>query len=142
MSDLTRFHEAQKDSYETALAEMKRGRKSSHWMWYIFPQLKGLGRSGMAEYYGISCIQEARDYLNDPVLRERLIQISQAVLQADSDDAAVVMGVPDNMKLRSCMTLFREADPSISVFSAVLDKFFRGEVDRRTLDLLAGQKGL
>lgn len=136
MSDLKRFHEAQQYDYEIALAEIKRGRKSSCWMWYIFPQLTGLGYSSMAQYYGISNLQEAKDYLNDEVLRKRLIDISEALLKVESDNATEVMGIPDDKKLKSSMTLFSAAAPDIKVFSDVLDKFFWGERDHYTLKLL------
>ena len=104
--NLERFHCAQESSYPTALAEIRAGRKSSHWMWYIFPQMKGLGYSSMAAYYGIDGLEEAKVYLNDPVLRSRLVEISSALLKLPGSDAGAVMGYPDNLKLRSSMTLF------------------------------------
>ncbi len=122
--DLSRFHKAQARDYKTALSEIRSGRKRSHWMWYIFPQIKGLGHSDMADYYGISNLEEAKDYLADPILKERLTEISSALLALDSRDAKAVMGVPDNLKLRSCMTLFAIADPDEEVFQKVLDKFY------------------
>ena len=136
MSDLSRFHKAQEYDYAEALAEIRRGRKTSHWIWYIFPQLVGLGRSPMVEYYGIQGLQEAVDYLKDPVLGSRLIEISEALLALDSCNPLEVMGAPDDLKLRSSMTLFREADPGCEVFGKVLDKFYHGKPDRRTLKLL------
>ncbi len=136
MSDLSRFHEAQKHSYRTALAEIRRGRKCSCWMWYIFPQLRGLGHSATAQYYGITGLQEARDYLRDEVLGGRLVEISRALLDVDSNDPVEVMGVPDNLKLKSSMTLFEAADPGEDTFGKVLDKFFHGQRDERTLALL------
>lgn len=134
MADLSRFHGAQKYDYDIALSEIKNGRKMSCWMWYIFPQLKGLGTSSMAQYYGISDLQEAREYMEEKKLSSNLLEISEALLQLDTDDAVAVMGVPDNLKLRSCMTLFKEAAPDEKVFSAVLDKFFHGEGDLVTLE--------
>ncbi len=139
MADLKGFLDAQARTYDTALSEIKAGCKQSHWMWYIFPQITGLGASGMANYYAILDLSEARDYLQDETLQSRLVEISTALLSVDSNDALEVMGYPDNLKLRSCMTLFREADPSILVFQQVLDKFYAGQPDQRTLDILAQQ---
>ncbi|MCD8019963.1 MAG: DUF1810 domain-containing protein [Clostridiales bacterium] len=136
MSDLDRFKEAQKTDYPIALAEIRSGRKQSHWIWYIFPQLRSLGRSGMAKYYGIKDLQEAKEYLADEVLRENLLEISRELLNTKTDNARVVMGSPDDLKLRSCMTLFLLADPNESVFQSVLDKFYHGEKDENTLRLL------
>ncbi len=137
MSDLNRFHEAHKNDYASALEEIRRGRKTSHWIWYIFPQIKDLGRSSIAEYYAIQDLQEAVDYLKDPVLGSHLIEISEALLALDSCNPLEVMGgPPDDLKLRSCMTLFLEADPGCEVFRKVLDKFYHGEPDRKTLELL------
>jgi len=133
---LERFLQAQEGDYAAALAEIRAGRKRSHWIWYIFPQLKGLGRSMTAEYYGIRDLAEAREYLAHPVLRQRLIEISEALLGLPSNDADEVMGFPDNLKLRSSMTLFALADPSCPVFRQVLDKFFGGQPDERTKELL------
>ncbi|MBB5264090.1 uncharacterized protein (DUF1810 family) [Catenibacillus scindens] len=105
-------------------------------MWYIFPQIQGLGYSSTAQYYAISDMAEAKAYLKDNVLRCRLVEISQALLDLPANDAMEVFGVPDNMKLRSSMTLFSMAAPEISVFQKVLDKFFAGQPDRRTLEIL------
>ncbi len=135
--DLQRFLDAQKDDYDTALAEIRAGHKRSHWIWYIFPQLFGLGRSFMSEFYGISNLDEAKAYMADPTLRSRLIEISQALLTLESSDPEEVMGYPDNMKLCSSMTLFREAAPEEEVFQKVLDKFYGGKEDRRTMKLLS-----
>ena len=134
--DLMRFLQAQEGSYAQALAEMKRGRKESHWMWYIFPQLKGLGRSAMSEFYGISGMEEARAYLKDPVLGARLIEICNALLALEAKDIVQVMGRPDDKKLKSSMTLFEAAAPDEPVFGAVLDKFYGGERDSLTLEKL------
>ena len=136
MHDLERFYKAQEYDYETALSEIRNGRKESHWMWYIFPQIAGLGRSTTAEYYAIKSKEEAKAYIEDPVLGKRLIEISQALLQVSSDDAEMVMGWPDNLKLRSCMTLFAEVAPDQPVFRNVLEKFYDGEMDGKTLDIL------
>lgn len=137
--DLDRFKKAQEQSYRTALAEIRGGRKRSHWIWYIFPQVQGLGFSSMASYYGIRDLEEAKAYLQDPLLRERLLEISGALLELKSSDPSDVMGYPDDMKLRSSMTLFAEADPEEEVFRKVLEKFFGGRKDRNTLDILYGR---
>ena len=132
---LKRFLTAQERSYATALAEIKAGRKRSHWMWYIFPQIAGLGMSSTAQYYSIQDRLEAEEYMAHPVLGTRLLEISRALLALESSDASAVMGYPDDLKLRSCMTLFAQVsdDP---VFEAVLDKFYGGSPDPRTLALL------
>ena len=139
--DLSRFLRAQKEDYETALAEIRAGRKRSHWIWYIFPQLKGLGFSTMADYYGIDGIGEAEAYMKDPVLAARLVEISEALLTLKSSDPGAVMGYPDDMKLRSCMTLFHAAAPEMAVFPKVLEKFFGGREDEITLRLLNREGG-
>ena len=113
---LDRFLTAQQDSYKTALREIQGGQKISHWMWYIFPQIAGLGYSQMAQYYAIRDIEEAKEYLKNDVLRRRLLEISQALLETESDDAAYVMGWPDDLKLKSSMTLFLLAEPECQVF--------------------------
>ncbi len=142
MSDrLERFRAAQSEDYQIALQEMKAGRKRNHWMWYIFPQLAGLGNSGMAQYYAIEDLEEAKAYMEDSVLGQHLIEISQALLETDSDDALAVMGWPDNLKLKSSMTLFELAKPECEVFGKVLDKFYQGERDERTIELLEKSEG-
>ena len=133
--DLSRFHKAQQSSYKTALAEIRSGRKRSHWIWYIFPQIQGLGFSSTAQYYAIENLEEAKAYLADPVLRERLLEISNALLALDSCDPSEVMGYPDDLKLRSSMTLFSLAEPECTVFRDVLDKFYDGQEDSRTIAL-------
>lgn len=132
---LERFLKAQKGIYETALNEIKNGRKRSHWMWYVFPQIKGLGSSSTANYYAIQDKQEAEDYLKHPVLFKRLMEISEELLKLDSNDAGEVFGYPDDMKLKSSMTLFLLIDGQ-EVFEKVLDKFFDGEIDERTVEIL------
>lgn len=134
-SSLDRFLVAQEHSYDTALREIRAGRKRSHWMWYIFPQIAGLGMSYTAQLYSIQDISEARDYIAHPVLGARLIEISRALLTLDSSDATAVMGYPDNLKLCSCMTLFKQVSDA-PVFGAVLDKFYGGRADTRTLAIL------
>ena len=134
---LERFLTAQEHHYATALAEIRRGRKDSHWIWYVFPQLKGLGKSDYSQYYGISGLEEARAYLAHPVLRARLLEISQALLEQENRDPQAVMGHIDSRKLRSSMTLFAAAEPDCPVFGQVLDAFFGGQQDPLTLKLLA-----
>jgi uncharacterized protein (DUF1810 family) len=136
MENLDRFLKAQEEDYETALSEIRSGHKRSHWIWYIFPQLKGLGFSSTSEYYGINGLSEAKSYMEDKILRTRLIEISEALLTLESSDAENVMGYPDNLKLMSSMTLFAEAAPEEKVFQRVLDKFFGGKKDQRTLKLI------
>lgn len=136
MYDLSRFLEAQNNSYDTALREIRAGRKRSHWMWYIFPQIQGLGYSAMAQHYAIRDLGEAREYLQHPLLGPRLIEISEALLALDESDPRRVMGSPDDLKLRSCMTLFQCAAPDQPVFGKVLDKFYGGRPDGRTLEML------
>ena len=134
---LERFLDAQKNTYETALGEIRAGCKRSHWMWYIFPQVRGLGRSGTAQYYAIRDLDEAKAYLQEPTLRRRLLEISQALLELETGDASRVMGWPDDLKLKSSMTLFDAAEPECRVFQGVLDKYFHGEKDQKTLEILA-----
>lgn len=133
--NLDRFKQAQEKVYPIALHEIQNGRKESCWMWYIFPQLSELGYSSTAKYYGLSK-EEAKAYIADDLLRKRLIEISQALLNLDCSDAEKVMDYPDNFKLRSCMTLFSEIAPEIDVFKNVLEKFFDGEKDEKTIELL------
>ena len=133
--DLSRFIKAQEYDYPTALEEIRAGRKRSHWIWYIFPQHKSLGRSYTAKLYGIEDLGEARAYLANDLLRERLLEISRALLELPNQPVRAIMGSPDDMKLRSCMTLFQLAEPTCDVFQKVLDKFFGGEPDERTIEL-------
>ena len=133
--DLNRFIEAQKHSYEIALYEMRTGRKRSHWMWYIFPQIRGLGFSSTAQYYAIRDKNEAKAYLEHPVLGKRLLEITEALLKIKGNDANEVFGYPDDMKLRSSMTLFYLVSGN-DVFKKVLDKFFNGKLDEKTKKLL------
>ena len=135
--NLDRFKKAQARDYAIALSEIKNGRKQSHWMWYIFPQLKDLGFSSMAEFYGIDGLAEAKAYIADDLLRGRLVEISEALLNVPSSDAREVMDYPDDLKLKSCMTLFMEAAPEIDVFGKVLEKFFGGEKDLKTIDAIS-----
>ena len=134
--ELDKFVSAQARDYDVALAEIRSGRKRSHWMWYIFPQLQGLGFSPTAQYYGIRDLEQAKDYMAHPVLGPRLVEISEALLGLDSSNPSAVMGYPDDLKLCSCMTLFELAAPEEPVFGRVLEKFYGGRRDRMTLNLL------
>ena len=140
MSELNRFLQAQSYQYEIALKEIQNGRKQSHWMWYIFPQLRGLGQSSMAWEYGITDLDEAKAYLAHPILGVRLLEICNAALNTSSNNAVEVFGFPDNLKLKSSMTLFEAADPQQPVFGKILVKFFNGERDSATLGILHENK--
>ena len=131
--DLERFVSAQDGVYATALAEIRAGNKRSHWMWFIFPQVSGLGSSGMARRYAIGGLAEARAYLEHPVLGPRLIECSTALLAHDGRSANQIFGYPDDLKLRSSMTLFAQVAPE--PFARVVERFYDGP-DQRTLDLL------
>ena len=133
---LDRFLDAQRGDYAAALAEVRRGRKTSHWMWYIFPQIAGLGQSSTARYYSIRDLEEAREYYTHPVLGQRLREISGALLALRGIDPVAVFGGIDSMKLKSSMTLFAAAAPDDPVFQQVLDKYYGGEQDALTLRIL------
>jgi uncharacterized protein (DUF1810 family) len=135
--ELERFLTAQQTYYRVALDEIKSGQKRSHWMWFIFPQIEGLGRSETARYYAIKDLNEAKMYLENHTLGGNLIEISKALLDIESNDATEVMGWPDNLKLRSSMTLFALAKPECEVFQKVLDKFFQGERDQKTIEIVS-----
>ena len=135
MIDLSRFHAAQAQAQSTAVAELRAGRKASHWMWYIFPQLAVLGRSSRARHYGIADLDEARAYLADPVLAARLEEAARAVLSHPEKTAEAIMGPVDALKLRSCATLFLQAGGG-PVFQQVLDGFFDGQPCPLTLEAL------
>ncbi len=134
--DLARFVEAQAADYERALAEIERGRKTSHWMWYIFPQIDGLGFSALSRHYSIKSDAEARAYLDHPLLGKRLIECAEAALAVEGRSARDIFGAPDDMKLKSCATLFASVTPPDSVFAQLLDKYFNRERDHKTLQLL------
>ena len=136
--DLGRFIEAQDDDYEQALAEIRSGRKRSHWMWYIFPQLAGLGFSETARYYAIKSRAEAEAYLAHPILGPHLTEIAEAALRVEGRSAHDIFGSPDDLKLRSCATLFAAVSPEGSVFHGLLEKYFQGKPDPKTLRLLGG----
>lgn len=132
---LERFVNAQQEAYPRALAEIRAGRKESHWMWYIFPQIHGLGHSFHAAYYAIRNRREAESYLAHPVLGPRLVEISSALLMLDTCDAREILEYPDDLKLHSCMTLFYDVSGN-PVFQNVLDKFYGGKPDPLTLSCL------
>ena len=132
---LNSFMAAQEEDFEPALAEIRRGRKRSHWMWYVFPQFAGLGHSPTARYYAIKSLEEARAYLAHPVLGRRLVECAEAVLAVEGRSAMDIFGSPDDMKLRSSATLFAAASPPGSVFERVLAKYYSGEPDDQTLRL-------
>ena len=133
--DLARFVSAQEKVYPYALAEIRDGYKVSHWMWYVFPQIAGLGSSSMAQQFAIKSVEESAAYLAHPILGPRLIECCEAALAVDGKSAFAIFGTPDDLKLRSCVTLFAAVSPG-GVFNQVLDKFFDGEPDRRTLKLI------
>jgi uncharacterized protein (DUF1810 family) len=137
--DLARFVEAQADDYVQALSEIRSGQKRSHWMWYIFPQFDGLGFSSTSRRYSIKSVAEAEAYLRHPILGPRLLECARAAIGVEGRSAWEVFGSPDDMKLRSSATLFASVSPAGSVFEQLLDRYFGGEPDDRTLRLL-GQK--
>ena len=133
---MNRFIEAQENNYSPALAEVRYGRKQTHWIWYIFPQIQGLGQSATSKYYALRDLDEAAEYLKHPILGKRLIEISRALLEGKEDNAHKIFGSPDDMKVQSSMTLFALLKDTDPVFQQVLDKFFRGERDKKTLALV------
>ena len=136
-SNLERFLDVQADDYETALSEIKNGRKRSHWMWYIFPQIHGLGYSETSRFYAIKNKKEAEDFLQHPILGNRLISICNELLKLKSSNANDIFGNPDDLKLKSSMTLFASLENTNPVFQSVLKKFFNGAKDDKTLKILA-----
>jgi uncharacterized protein (DUF1810 family) len=135
-NSLDRFIKAQQNDYATALSEIKNGKKCSHWMWYIFPQLRGLGMSETARFYGIQDKQEAIAYLNTQVLSKRLVEICEALLALPGNDPHYIFGSPDDMKLKSSMTLFASLPNTNPVFEQVLSKYYDGDRDQKTLQLI------
>ncbi len=134
--NLERFISAQKNSFEIALAEIKSGKKKSCWMWFVFPQLKALGQSSTAVYYGIENLDEAYSYMENDYLRNNLITITKALLSLKETNPGIIMGYPDNLKLCSSMTLFEIAAPDVSEFTKILEKFYNGQRDEKTLNIL------
>lgn len=136
MYDLSRFLKAQELHYKIALDEIKEGQKTSHWIWYIFPQLKALGSSPTAKHYGIENLDEAKEYLANDILREHLLEISQALLDLKNNDIEYIMGSwIDKIKLLSSMTLFHLAEPTCEIFTKVIEKYFGGNLDEKTVNL-------
>lgn len=135
--NLQRFLTAQERIYDIVLTELRSGQKRSHWMWYIFPQIDGLGHSPTAQHYALKSLGEARQYLHHPVLGARLLECAEAVAAIEGLSVSAIFGYPDDLKLKSSMTLFASIteDPH-SVFNRVLEKYFHGEPDERTLHLL------
>jgi uncharacterized protein (DUF1810 family) len=140
--NLHRFLDAQEGVYATILQELQAGRKSSHWIWFIFPQIAGLGHSAMAHQFAITSLDEANAYLKHPVLGPRLKACTRLVLDLKSRSAEEIFGYPDNLKFRSCMTLFMSAAPDNALFKNVLLKYFDGKPDQLTLDILAHHRPL
>ena len=134
--NLTRFVSAQEGTFDVALSELRRGRKESHWMWFIFPQIDGLGSSPTSRKYAIRSQDEARAYQNHPVLGPRLLDCCRAILSAEAKSASDIMGYPDDMKLRSSMTIFSLVAGPHSEFREVIEKYFKGQPDRRTMELV------
>ncbi len=140
--DLDRFLKAQESDYAIALAEIKSGKKRSHWMWYVFPQLRGLGRSSTSVFYGIQGMGEAKEFYLHPILGKRLKEITAVFLKLEKTDPKEILGSPDDLKLNSCLTLFNEAALSLgetdNVFARVVERFYEGRFDSGTLELLGG----
>ena len=135
--NLSRFLKAQGPVYEQALAEIRAGRKRTHWMWYVFPQFAGLGHSPTSVHYAVASSDEAETYLAHPILGPRLIECAEAVLENEGRSASDIFGSPDDLKLRSSATLFAAVAPDGSVFHRIIDKFFDGEQDVRTIELMS-----
>lgn len=135
--DLSRFIEAQASVIDQVRRELAGGRKRSHWMWFIFPQIKGLGHSSTAQYYAIASLAEAKAYLSHPVLGQRLSDCTGLVNQVEGRSVHQIFGSPDDLKFHSSMTLFSQADPSAPVFRTALEKYFGGALDHGTMDRLA-----
>ena len=140
--DLSRYIEAQEQTYEQALSEIKVGLKTGHWMWYIFPQIAGLGFSSTSKFYAIKSMEEAKAYLQHPVLGKRLKEITKVLLELETANARIIFGSPDDLKLHSCMTLFAIAgeDNPDNLFKKVIEKFFRSKYDLNTLNILEEEK--
>jgi uncharacterized protein (DUF1810 family) len=136
---LERFVQAQAPIYEQALAELRAGRKQSHWMWFIFPQIQGLGQSAMSRSFAIQSLEEAQDYLAHPLLGRRLRECFEATMEVGDKSASEIFGSPDDLKFRSCLTLFAQAAPKDALFDGLLEKYFRGDRDEVTLEILARQ---
>lgn len=134
--NLDRFIKEQQQTYSAAYAELSQGRKQSHWMWWIFPQIVGLGMTSTSHFYSIKSLAEAKAFLDHPYLGKNIREISNVLLGLNTNDASAVMGYPDDLKLRSSMTLFAETAPDEMVFQKVLNKFYDGKKDERTISIL------
>ena len=134
--NLERFIIRHQQDYDTAYEELSQGYKRTHWSWWIIPQIVGLGMTATSHEYSIKSMDEAKAFLAHPYLGKNIREIAKVLLSLESNDATAIMGYPDDLKLRSCMTLFEEADPNEEIFQKVLDKFFNGEKDERTLEIL------
>lgn len=139
--NLARFVEAQEGVYKSVLEELRRGLKRNHWMWYIFPQLAGLGSSATSRTYSIAGLDEARAYIHHALLGPRLVECTQLVLELKGRPAKAVFGSPDDMKFRSCMTLFALADPDTACFQDAVNRYYSGQVDDRTIAILSSTEG-
>lgn len=135
-TNLSRFKEAQENYYFQAFEEIKRGKKQSHWMWFIFPQIQGLGHSSTSRYFSIQNMEEATDYLKDPILGIRLIEICNELLKLKCSDAYSIFGSPDHLKLKSSVTLFSQVENANPVFTSILDRFYGGKPDDLTLMII------
>lgn len=139
MNSIDKFIKAQEKDYELALSEIKSGKKRSHWIWYIFPQLSSLGFSSTAKYYGIKDLEEAKEYLENDILRSHLEEITNELLMLPSNDILSIVGYPDNLKINSCMTLFYLASNN-ELYKKVIDKYYNSKMDENTIKLLEIQK--
>lgn len=134
--NVQRFVEAQQVNFDTALSELKAGKKASHWMWYIFPQIKGLGKSEISKYYAIQNIEEAKAYLNNKYLSHNMNELLDVLLKQNTSNPTDIFGKPDDMKLKSSMTLFALADKNNEKYKKVLEKYFSGNFDKRTINII------
>ena len=142
MDRFSKYITAQERTHQAALCELRNGHKVSHWSWWEIPQIIGLGMTYTSREYAIKNLAEAKDYLKNDTLRTHLLELCEALLSLKTNDAGRVMGYPDDLKLRSCLTLFSVADPECGTFQAVLDKFFGGKPDERTLQILKSQESM
>ncbi len=136
---IERFIKAHESGYEIALKELKNGKKETHWMFYMFPQMHGLGQSSMAMMYAMKSLEEAKDYMENDYLKHHMMTLCETLLELECNDPKAIFDFPDDLKLRSSMTLFKKANPDYDIFQKVLDKYYGGEEDQKTLDILAKQ---
>src|SRR5438045_1981844 len=133
---LNRFMEVQQPIYPQVLSELRKGKKTTHWMWFIFPQIEGLGHSSTAKYYSIKTIEEAKEYISHPILGKRLLECTNTILKIENKTVDEIFGYPDNLKLKSSMTLFNFVSPKHKEFADVLKKYFDNEQDELTISIL------